>query len=262
MNIQSILALDLVGMAFALIPGLQKAFDSLISKIVNHNYAFNDAYCTYDDDFYDFREETYQNIKNKFQAEMCKVIQSEFKLRESMMHFFRKTIIPPKDIVFNSSIWFNTLNVMSKQIMTNLNKDYYDLQFAVTNLSEFATKLRDYMINFAKENKCEYNSDMYRNKCNDVAKSISETFKKNIELYQYYNDDYEYNFETSSFFTKYVTATWINSFDEYIRIENAKFDNSDVSFQIEDNEKEQKRTSYERRKKNAHAHNKGRKVYV
>jgi hypothetical protein len=248
MNIQPILALDLVIIAFALIPGLQKAYDSLIKRI----------------EYYD---EIVPNLKKELHDTFAKLLVSRLKTAKCVKRFVPTANFEMADIVFEANTWFNAFNSMAYKINMQLMEKYYNLNFAISEFCTVATKFDDYMYNFAQANNCSYDSELYKAKYHELAseKWVSARFEKIIRhvkesyIYDYDYDSYE-DFELSSTFLKQVSEIWLFALDEYIQIENQKFDNSNVSFCVTIDEKEQKRDSYERRKKNAHAHNKRRKV--
>ena len=237
MNIQTILALDLVVVAFAMIPGLQKAFDSLTKQI-------------------EFNDENVPNLKKELHDTFAKLLVDRIELAKSIKYLVPTAKFDIAHIVFEVKTWFKALDIITKKINIQLMEKYYNLNSAISEFSVVATKFDDYMYNFAQANNCSYDSEMYKAKCNEVKKLVSAKFEKIIGNVK---NSYE-DFKLSSTFLEYVTNVWLFALDEYIRNENAPFDNSDVSFCVEINEKEQKRVSYERRKKNSHAHNKRRKV--
>ncbi len=244
MNIQTILALDLVIIAFAMIPGLQKAFDSLIERIK----------------YYD---ENVPDLKKELHDTFAKLLVNRIKLAKSIKNLASTAIFKMADIVFEANTWFKAFNSMANKINVQLMKKYYNLNFAICEFCVVATKFDDYMYNFAQANKCSYDSEMYMAKYHELEKWVSARFEKIIgnvkESYDYDYDSYE-DFELSSTFLKEVSDIWLFALDEYIQNENQKFDNSNVSFCVTIDEKEQKRDSYDRRKKNSHNHNKRRKV--
>jgi len=242
MNIQAILALDLVIIAFAMIPGLQKAFDSLIERIK----------------YYD---ENVPDLKKELHDTFAKLLVDRIELAKSVKNFIPTAKFEIAHIVFDVRTWFKAFNIMANKINVQLMKKYYNLNFAICEFCTVATKFHDYMYNFAQANNCSYDSEMYKAKYHEVEKWVSARFEKIIgNVKESYEDDYDSyeDFELSSTFLKEVTDNWLFALDDYIQNENRPFDNSDVSFCVEINEKEQKRVSYERRKKNSHNHNKRR----
>lgn len=265
-NIQTILALDLVVIAFAMIPGLKNAFDSLITKIHQST-----PERTVDD--------VYQETKTKFYEIICEVIRVKFDLLDWLNQMNPKFPVMPIDIVFDSHCWFDTFNFMYREISNKLNENYYEFDFAIANLSKFKTIFNGFMDKFAKTYKCQTDSEMYQNKYDMIRESIIkiakchfDSLKENFEIvenyYQYrksyeplLNSDIDTSNDASREFIMYIDEIWVNVFYEYIKIENQKLDyldKSHVSFKDKLDEKEEKRESYERKKKNAHKHNKRR----
>lgn len=257
MNIQTIISLD---------PGLQKAFVSLVEQIEHRNEKIPNL----------------KNLKNRKNRKNRKNLKKELHDAFTMILIDRietakciKRFIPTAQfdiahIVFEKEMWIKAFNSMAIKINVQLMELYYNLNFAISNLCVIATKFDDYMYNFVQANKCSYDSEMYKAKYHELTKWVSARFEKIIgDVKETYEDeDYEnsYNyescahFELSSIFLREVTEIWLFVLDEYISDENIRFDNSNVSFYIGIDEKEQKRISYEHRKKNSHSHNKRRKT--
>lgn len=251
-NIQTILALDLVVIAFAMIPGLKNAFDALIAKIHQST-----PERTIDD--------IYQEIKIKFYERICEVMREKFELLEDLKQLDPKYSVTPKDIIFHSRYWFNTFKSLYYEISDKLDESYYEFEFAFANLSKFKTIFNEYMHRFAKIYKCKPGSDSYRNEYNFVRESIIKIAKRRLDYLKEYFEiirDYDRYYDgISPDFVMHVEEVWINSFSEYLESEDQKndyLDKSHVSFKVELDEKEEKRVSYERKKKNAHKHNKRR----
>jgi len=227
-----------------MIPGLQKAFDSLTKQI-------------------EFHDENVPDLKKELYDTFVEILKDRIELAKSVKNFIPTAKFEIAHIVFDVRTWFKAFNIMANKIKVQLMKKYYNLNFAISEFCVLATKFDDYMYNFAQANNCSYDSEMYKAKYHEVEKWVSARFEKIISFRrEYYEDIYEpytyIDFELSSTFLKEVTDNWLFALDDYIQNENRPFDNSDVSFCVEINEKEQKRVSYERRKKNSHNHNKRR----
>jgi hypothetical protein len=267
-NIQSILALDLVAIAFALIPGLKNAFDFLITKIKNHHSISNSNV-----------DDVYKETKAKFYERICEVIRVKFGLLDWLKRMNPKSPVMPIDIVFDSRCWFGTFNSMYHEISDKLNESYYEFEFAIANLNQFKTIFNGFMDKFAQTYKCQIDSELYQHKYGlmresiiKIAKCHFDSLKENfetVENYYRYCESYEPKsisdigtpIDTSREFIRLIDEIWVNVFHECIEIENQKLDyldKSHVSFKNNLDEKEEKRESYERRKKNAHKHNKRR----
>ena len=254
MNIQPILALDLVIIAFAMIPGLRKAFDSLIAKIDDHDSIFNNGRNINDE--YDSSEQK-KELKNTFiellkdRIELAKTVKKIRQICHSPVEL--------KDLVFETKTWFKAFNIMAERINAKLMKNYFIFKFAIVTYSSFATKLDDYMYNFSKANNCDASSELYKNKLRHVITWLDTKMAtlepKMIEHYHLYEYD-------DSTFEKDINEEWDNILDQYICIENESFDNSDVTFVDNPGEKDNRRIDYERRSKNSHKHNKRRMICV
>lgn len=240
MNIQSILALDLVIIAFAMIPGLKKAFDSLNSYTAPTNRP-------------EHVQERHKELRDIFVALLTDGINAF----TDIQYIWPETKYEIKDIVFDNNLWFKAFNIMYKQIIVPFNKNYYDFTFATTNICDFAIKFHDYMYDFAQANKCDFDSAMYKTKFHMVKSWVTSRFQEKINFEHEWRYEY-HEFELNDNFLNIVTCLWCESMNEYIQEENDAFDNSNVSFNVELDQKEIMRVSYERRKKNDHAHNKHR----
>jgi hypothetical protein len=255
MNIQPVLAMDLVTIAFAMIPGLRKAFDSLIAKIDDHDSIFNDRRRL--DDEYDSSEQK-KELKNTF----IELLKDRIELAKDIKKFRQIYYYSPvelKDLVFETKTWFKAFNIMADRINTKLMKNYFTFKFAIVTYSSFATKLDDYMYNFSKANNCDASSELYKNKLQYVITWLDTKMTalepKMIEHYHLFEYD-------DSTFERDIKEEWDNILDQYICIENESFDNSDVTFVDNPSEKDIKRMDYDRRSKNSHKHNKRRLIHV
>jgi hypothetical protein len=267
-NIQSILDLDLVSIALALIPGLKNAFDFLVTKIKNHHSMSNRNV-----------DDVYKETKTKFYERICEVIRVKIGLLDWLKQMNPNSTVMPIDIIFDYRCWFNTFNSMYYEISNKLIESYYDFEFAIANLSKFKTIFNGFMDKFAKTNKCQIDSELYQHKYEliresiiKIAKCYFDSLKENFETVENYcrycesyeprlKSDIETPIDTSREFIRLIDELWVDVFHKYIEIENQKLDyldKSHVSFKNNLDEKEEKRNSYERRKKNAHKHNKRR----
>lgn len=239
MNIQSILSLDLVVIAFAMIPELKKAFDSLIVKINNTRIGLTDE------------SEHLLERQKELREIFIGLLTKRIKFIKDFQKWLPNTKNEMKDIVFDKNMWIEAFEIMSDRIITELHKNYYDFKFVTMNICDFAIKFNDYMYNFAQTNKCDYDSMMYKTKYHAVQSWVTSRFQDKIKFEQEMSN---YCLEILPDFLKIVTRAWMESVDEYIQEENDAFDKSDVSFSVELDEKEARRVSYEHRKKNRHYH--------
>lgn len=151
-NIQTILALDLVVIAFAMIPGLKNAFDAFIAKI--HQLT---PERTIDD--------VYQEIKTKFYEKICEVMMEKFKLMEDLKQLDPKYYVMPKDIIFHSHYWFDTFNTMYYEISDKLDENHkYDyLDKSHVSFKVELDEKEEKRVSYERKKKNEHNHNKRRN---------------------------------------------------------------------------------------------------
>ena len=243
----TIVGLDLVMSAFAVISGLQDSFAEFVLKSYGSNKDTSSLMLRFQEVFLEnFRYE----IKTIIRFPQSYVTESS-KLNYEII---------TKAFLLDTKIWQNAFIEFTKIIRSELNMRTSKFEYALDNITDFSEGFNKYMTNFAKTNHISEDSDMYRSKFNHLKQWLQSSVDCRITDHQNQHNDicgdmgYEYGcpeYELCVSCTLRRKHTWLKRLNEYIQSEFDSFETIPiVDFcHTELDEKESRRDDYTKRTK-------------
>lgn len=257
----TIVGLELVMSAFAVISGLQDSFAEFVLKSYGSNTDTS-------------------SLMLRFQEVFLTCFRSEI---EFVIHFPQSYVtessklnyeIITKAFLLDTKLWQNAFIEFTKIIRSELNMRTSKFEYALDNITEFSDGFNKYMTNFVKTNQISEDSDMYRSKFNNLKQWLQSAVDKRIEQHRIHHSDvceyldcgYDYpQYDLCESCTLRRKHTWLKRLNEYIQSEFDSFETIPIvdfcHTELDDKESRRddftKRSTFTLRDKRRYLRNKG-----
>jgi hypothetical protein len=243
----TIVGLELVMSAFAVISGLQDSFAEFVLESYGSTADTSSLMLR-------FQEVFLKCFRSKI--EFIIRFQQSYVAKSSKLNYE----IITKAFLLDTEIWQNAFIQFKNIIRSELNMRTSKFEYALDNITAFSDRFNKYMANFAKTNQISEDSDMYLSKFNDLKQWLQNAVDKRINDHLNQHNDicadmgYEDGcpeYELCGSCTLRRKNTWLKRLNEYIQSEFDSFETIPIVdvCHTELDEKESRRDDYTKRTK-------------